>query len=363
MTLPAASRRAFLAALATILTAGSEGPVQPQNDEIVGGTALRIPAIQSPNFSAGSTGWIIRADGTAEFNGATFRGNVIIQSNQAILFYSSVPALGNLVGSISPVGGTDTLGNTYPAGFQFIDGTLKSALTVATFQGTLVPLLELFTGAADEDLPFHIKVVASASTGPYVAQIAGPADSGVQDAVGIQLVSGDNASANAFGQAFYDSAFVTGLGTRIFMIKWGVGGVTLSPVASITALQPGTGTGTGNLPAAESWHALSYSNGWSDFGSGYQSGRYRVEPMFGGVVRLDGMIKPGTYTDNTTVFTMPVNYRPTAKHRWVMQADSATTGANMFELDITTGGVVTLQSIQGGTPGFIDLTGLSYPLD
>lgn len=34
---------------------------------IVGGTALRLPAIQSPNYQTGTAGWIIRQDGTAEF--------------------------------------------------------------------------------------------------------------------------------------------------------------------------------------------------------------------------------------------------------------------------------------------------------
>lgn len=41
---------------------------------IVGGTALRIPAIQSPNFATGVDGWIIRIDGSAEFNNLVLRG-------------------------------------------------------------------------------------------------------------------------------------------------------------------------------------------------------------------------------------------------------------------------------------------------
>lgn len=284
--------------------------------------------------------------------------------NSGLLIYSGTqPMAGNLVGSISPAGGTDPYGNVYPAGFQFSSGALKSALTVGLFQGALVPLFQLFTGAVDEALPFHVIVAAAASSGPYVASIVGPANSGVQDAVGIQLVSGDNASADAFGQIFYDTAFVTGTGTRFFMIEWGVGGVTLSPVASITALAPGSGTSIANPPAAESWHGLAYSNGWSDFGSGYQPGRYRLEPTGAGIVRLDGMIKPGTYTNGTTIFTLPAGYRPAAKHRFVLQADSATTGANMLELDVTTGGVVSVTGIQGAAGGFVELTGLTFPVD
>lgn len=47
--------------------------MQPQ-DPIVGGTVLRRPAIQSPNYQTGSAGWTINADGSAEFNNVTVRG-------------------------------------------------------------------------------------------------------------------------------------------------------------------------------------------------------------------------------------------------------------------------------------------------
>lgn len=47
-------------------------------NSVVGGVTLVRPAIQSPNFVIGSTGWIIRADGSAEFNNVTVRGNLIV---------------------------------------------------------------------------------------------------------------------------------------------------------------------------------------------------------------------------------------------------------------------------------------------
>jgi hypothetical protein len=34
---------------------------------VVGGVILRRPAIQSPNYTAGSAGWAVNADGTAQF--------------------------------------------------------------------------------------------------------------------------------------------------------------------------------------------------------------------------------------------------------------------------------------------------------
>ena len=47
--------------------------MQPGNP-VVGGTVLRRAAIQSPDFVAGSAGWAINADGTAQFNSVTFFG-------------------------------------------------------------------------------------------------------------------------------------------------------------------------------------------------------------------------------------------------------------------------------------------------
>lgn len=48
----------------------------PFTNPIVGGTALVRQAINSPNFAAGSAGWSINQNGTAEFNNATVRGEV-----------------------------------------------------------------------------------------------------------------------------------------------------------------------------------------------------------------------------------------------------------------------------------------------
>lgn len=81
---------------------------------IVGGTALRIPAIQSPNFQAGSLGWIIRIDGSAEFNNVVIRGGVIVSGTS--LYYNGTPAAGNLFMSISAAAGTDSFGNAYVKG-------------------------------------------------------------------------------------------------------------------------------------------------------------------------------------------------------------------------------------------------------
>ena len=52
----------------------------PENP-IVGGSVLRIPAIQSPNFSPGVAGWQITQEGDAQFNELTIIAGVQITSN------------------------------------------------------------------------------------------------------------------------------------------------------------------------------------------------------------------------------------------------------------------------------------------
>lgn len=50
----------------------------PFENSITGGQgALIRPAIKSPNFVAGSTGWTINRDGSAEFNDVTVRGTIV----------------------------------------------------------------------------------------------------------------------------------------------------------------------------------------------------------------------------------------------------------------------------------------------
>jgi hypothetical protein len=79
---------------------------------------LAIPAIRSPNFVHGVSGWQIAKDGSAEFNNLTIRGtffglDFIINSNGAF-FYNGTPALGNLkISIVSNGGGVDSFGNVY----------------------------------------------------------------------------------------------------------------------------------------------------------------------------------------------------------------------------------------------------------
>lgn len=65
------------------------------SNSVVGGITLVRPAIRSPNYVAASTGWTINADGTAEFNNVTVRGNLIVGPTGTqtwVVSGSSIPA-------------------------------------------------------------------------------------------------------------------------------------------------------------------------------------------------------------------------------------------------------------------------------
>jgi hypothetical protein len=62
---------------------------------------------------------------TATINASTFNGPEMIINQYGAFFYSSTPAAGNLIATITGTGGTDTEGNAYLAGnTTYYDGTL-----------------------------------------------------------------------------------------------------------------------------------------------------------------------------------------------------------------------------------------------
>src|SRR6266851_6720220 len=77
---------------------------------------LVLPAIQSPNFLTGVSGWVIRKDGSAEFNNIVIRNGQIVSGTALYYSGTGLPAANTLVASISAAAGTDTPNNAYLAG-------------------------------------------------------------------------------------------------------------------------------------------------------------------------------------------------------------------------------------------------------
>jgi len=69
----------------------------PFKNQIVGGDFLVRNQIESENFVSGSSGWIIRRDGTVEFNNGTFRGSIEVGSLTGAHFVVNNTSTGDVV--------------------------------------------------------------------------------------------------------------------------------------------------------------------------------------------------------------------------------------------------------------------------
>jgi hypothetical protein len=117
-------------------------------DEIAGGTVLVRPALQSPGYVPGTSGWKVGIDGSAEFNNVTIRGGTTVGGTG--LYYSGSPAAGNLLLSIAGTAGSDPYGNAYVKGLGVYspDGTISLDSSSLTAAGTNGSNVELITGSA-----------------------------------------------------------------------------------------------------------------------------------------------------------------------------------------------------------------------
>jgi hypothetical protein len=108
------------------------------NPIIGGGGALVYPSIHSPDYAAGSAGWSINKDGTAEFNNVVIRNGQIV-SGTAFYYNTSPPTAGSLVASTGVINnGTDAYGNAYLKGTtQYFKSSPTLFFAVSMQQGNL----------------------------------------------------------------------------------------------------------------------------------------------------------------------------------------------------------------------------------
>lgn len=112
----------------------------------------------------------------------------------------------------------------------------------------------------------------------------------------------------------------------------------------LVAVQPGTSP---SIP--EPWHRMTggYQNSWSDTGSGYNPGRYRLLGSPPNTVEIEGTISHGSVTGTSVMFSLPAGYRPAFSQQAAVWFDTAnnsgtigvnpTTGAlSVFQLNATT---------------------------
>lgn len=102
----------------------------------------------------------------------------------------------------------------------------------------------------------------------------------------------------------------------------------------------------------EPYMALSLQNGWVNFGGEFQTAVYWRDSN--GVVHLEGLIRNGTTTGGTVVFTLPVGYRPAAT-----QIFSVSSSGGTFQIRINSSGQGAVWVVTGNN-GHLSLSGIVF---
>jgi hypothetical protein len=272
-----------------------------------GGSTLLRPAIQSPNFVHGVSGWSINRAGNAEFNDLTIRGTYMGQnyliSEDGLFFYSGTPAAGNMTGSWAPAAGTDPYGNAYPAGLE-IYSTLGSILLSAV-DGILQSV-----GSSGRQV--------TVADGSIQWSAPGSTTNGSVD-IGATIREMDWQS----GQ----------LGANDRSARLSVTSSTGTPTVGVTDTFPRSATSNGLVVAhhyvsgaavksdlagdtAEVWQAPAYNTNWStssafNASTGWPGLQFRKDAEDNLVVT--GAFKSGATVGGTSVFLLPAAYRPKAQ--------------------------------------------------
>lgn len=125
----------------------------PMGDPVFGGNFLVREQEQSPNYVPGVSGWVIKKDGSAEFNNLTIRGTFngtdFVMDSSGLFFYNGTPEAGNLILALAPAAGSDQFGNNYSQGLtvgaagseeQIVMGVLGTAPTMYFLSGIATAL-------------------------------------------------------------------------------------------------------------------------------------------------------------------------------------------------------------------------------
>jgi hypothetical protein len=99
-----------------------------------------------------------------------------------------------------------------------------------------------------------------------------------------------------------------------------------------------------------------FQNGWINYGLGFADAKYYKDKE--GVVHIRGLIKSGTFTPNTVLFTLPVGYRPSTSGGLIFTVDNA---ASIGRVDVQANGNVVV--VTATTNAFLNLTGISFRAD
>lgn len=247
---------------------------------ILAGITLIREAIRSPNFTAGSSGWSINQDGSAEFNDIVIRGGSTVGGTA--LWYNGTPANGNLIFALAAVAGTDEFGNSYPEGFTSFDSNGDVNLSNGT----------AYFGDANDSLDAGSIQVGATSIQDLILT-SGRGDADHQDNVQLRVISGRTAQATGSAFAPY---------VRI-----------LSGSSDVDLRIPGSVIRTDQSGFDLTWQNPAYAANWAGGGifNGLGGNGLQFHLMPDDSVWLMGLVTSAAGA-GTTIFTLPGGYRPAA---------------------------------------------------
>lgn len=102
-------------------------------DDLAAGIVLVRPALRSPNYAAGSAGWNVGVDGSAEFNNVVVRGTVVAKNAAGATATLTPDAPSGISDATAPgLQLSMPTGDTTPAGFTEFDDTFSRGLYIRT---------------------------------------------------------------------------------------------------------------------------------------------------------------------------------------------------------------------------------------
>lgn len=159
-----------------------------------------------------------------------------------------------------------------------------------------------------------------------------------------------------FGDLLFSPGATSGTTTpQVVMLANGRVGIgTSAPAAALDVagdLRVAGGlTLTGEV-TQEGWRPVTFQNGWTNFGSGFNPARFMIDSL--GFTHLEGLVKDGKVGDAFPVFTLPPGLTP--ENRQLFCVQTAPNAAARVDV-LPTGLVV----VVAGDPRWVSLDGLTF---
>ena len=250
----------------------------------------------------------------------------------------------------------DPFGNPTKQGFVVYDlpGFLQMHINATYDQ----PAVEFATGVGSEEnnaALYAIPVNESLVNELIEFNLLGPESTDDNGQALIQLVS-----AAADGSSLSGGVIYIGFsGAFTNLAHWNYEGFSID-AGSVTAVKPGTGTGTSNPAAAERWHTASIT------GTGYSAGSpapaYKL--YADNTAALTGLVSVLSGSAGATFLTLPSQYRPASVKKFPVAFNAGTPAAAAnAQITVNTSGAVQFSAPPTGANFTFALDNVRFALD